>query len=326
MPDEPSNARKWSLQELLTLHRAMVVSRGIERACIEKSGHWYPSLGEEAVIIGSFSGLRREDAAVPHYRGALVVPWLRGRTLTQVMGCVTPSRTSPTRGRMYGGFAGGMEFGVMPFITNVLGPNIAVATGMALAFKLRSEPRVAVVTFGDGTASTGEFHESLNMGAALGAPVIYVCQNNGYSISTDTKRTLAGKTVADWASRYGMPTALVDGNDVLAVVEAVGNFVERARAGGGPALVEAKTLRRGGHFGADPGAYMSQEHTRAAEGSDPIQRLEQVMRVHGCTGSQIEAVWAEVAAELAQAVAAANTQPALTAQDLGLDEVFEHAL
>lgn len=326
MPEPSSSAREWKLEELLDLHHAMVVSREIERACIKKSGHWYPSLGEEGVIIGTFSQLRRDDAAVPHYRGALVVPWLRGRSLVQVMGCVTPSQTSPTRGRMYGGFAGGMEFGVMPFITNVLGPNIAVATGMALSFKLRSESRVAVVTFGDGTAGTGEFHESLNMGAALGAPVVYVCQNNGYSISTDTQRTLAGKSIADWASRYGMPTALVDGNDVLAVAEAVRNFVARARAGGGPALIEAKTLRRGGHFGADPGAYMPPDHARAAEESDPIRRLEQVLRQRGCEESTIESVWRKVAAELVEAVAAADAQPALTAQDLGLDEVFEHAI
>lgn len=318
-------AREWALEELGALHRAMVVSHLIERACIEKSGHWYPSIGEEAVIIGTFSQLRREDAAVPHYRGALVVAWLRGRSLAQVIGCVTPSQASPTRGRMYGGFAGGMEFGVMPFITNVLGPNIAVATGMALSFKIKREPRVAVVTFGDGTASTGEFHESLNMGAALGAPAVYVCQNNGYSISTETKRTLAGKSVADWASRYGMPTALVDGNDVLAVAEAVGSFVERARAGGGPALIEAKTLRRGGHFGADAGAYMPQEHTQAAEKSDPIRRLEQELRQRGWEDSRIERVWKELASEVAEAVATADAQPALTGQDLGLDEVFEHA-
>ena len=326
MPDASPGRRKWSLEELLGLHRAMVVSREIERACIAKSGHWYPSLGEEGVIVGTFSQLRPEDAPVPHYRGALVVPWLRGRDLVQVMGCVTPSTTSPTRGRMYGGFAGGMEYGVMPFITNVLGPNIAVATGMALSFKIRSEPRVAVVTFGDGTAGTGEFHESLNMGAAMGVPIVYVCQNNGYSISTDTGRTLAGKSVADWASRYGMPTALVDGNDVLAVAEAVGAFAERARMGGGPAFIEAKTLRQGGHFGADPGSYMPPDHARAAEEGDPIRRLEQVLRQHGCEDSVINEVWSEVAVELAEAVAAADAQPALTGRDLGLDEVFEYAL
>lgn len=319
-------AREWTVEQLSALHRAMVVSRGIEQACIEKSGHWYPSIGEEAVIIGTFSQLRREDAALPHYRGALVVPWLRGRSLAQVIGCVTPSQTSPTRGRMYGGFAGGMEYGVMPFITNVLGPNVAVATGMALSFKLKRESRVAVVTFGDGTAGTGEFHESLNMAAFFGAPVVYVCQNNGFSISTDTRRTLAGKSVADWASRYGMPAALVDGNDVLAVAESVSEFVERARAGGGPAFIEAKTLRRGGHFGADAGAYMSLEHTRAAESSDPIQRVEQELRQRGCESSYIERVRAEVAAELAEAVATANAQPPLTSQDLGLDEVFERAV
>ncbi len=309
--------------ELQALHRAMVMSRSIEIACTEKTGHWYPSIGEEGVVIGVFSQLRADDAALPHYRGGLVVPWLRGRSLVQVMACVIQTRLSPTNGRLYGSFAGGLERGVMPFITNVLGPNIAVATGMALAFKLRSENRVAVVAFGDGTTGTGDFHESLNMGNALGAPVVYVCQNNGYSISTPDKISLAGSSITDWASRYGMPAVAVDGNDVLAVAKAVRAGIDRARAGKGPSFIEARTMRRSGHFWSDPAKYMSPSQIRDWEAEDPIRRLETVMLASGATRDELARVWSEGAADVARAVEDASNGPPLTAQDLGIEEVIE---
>jgi TPP-dependent pyruvate/acetoin dehydrogenase alpha subunit len=226
------------------LHRAMVLSRTIELYAIDLSPHWYPSVGEEAVVVGTFSGLAEGDMAVPHYRGALIVPWLRGRPLRDVMACLVQRRTSPTAGRLYGSFTGALDLGVMPYVTMVLGPNLGVATGCALAFRCRGEPRVAVATLGDGTAGTGDFHESLNLAASLSLPVVFVCQNNGWSISTPADSALAGRSVAEWAERYGMPASQVDGNDVMAVREAVGAAVEHARTGRGPSFVEARTYRR----------------------------------------------------------------------------------
>lgn len=320
-PSGSANGR--TLEELQNFHRAMVMSRSIELACIEKSGHWYPSIGEEGIVIGVFSQLRADDAALPHYRGALVVPWLRGRSLVQVMACIIQTRLSPSCGRLYGSFAGGIELGVMPFITNVLGPNIAVATGMALSYKLRSQDRVAVVAFGDGTSGTGDFHESLNMGNALGAPVVYVCQNNGYSISTPVKVSLACTSIADWASRYGMPAATVDGNDVLAVANAVKAGIDRARSGNGPSFIEARTMRRSGHFWADPAKYMSPGQTRDWEAEDPIRRLEEVMLGIGATRDELKRVWSEAASDVARAVEEASAGDPLTALDLGIEEVID---
>src|SRR5581483_3028240 len=113
------------------LHRAMVLSRQIETFCMAQSGHWYPAIGEEATVVGTFAGLRQDDMAAPHYRGALIVPWLRGSPLKDIIGCIVQRRGSRTGGRLYGGFTGDMERGVFPFITMVLGPNLSVATGMA---------------------------------------------------------------------------------------------------------------------------------------------------------------------------------------------------
>src|SRR5579884_4138737 len=104
----------------LRLHRAMVLSRAIEPSCIQQSGHWYPSIGEEAAVVGTFAGLRPDDAAAPHYRGALIVPWLRGAPLRSVLGAIVQRPSGPTRGRLYGGFAGDISRGVVPYVTMVL--------------------------------------------------------------------------------------------------------------------------------------------------------------------------------------------------------------
>src|SRR5581483_4048681 len=151
--------------ELLAAYDAMALAREIEAFCCEKSPHWYAGIGEEAVPVGVFGALEPNDFAAPHYRGALIVPWLRGRPLRDVLACVVLRRSSPTGGRLYGGFVGGIELGVLPYVTMVLGPNLAIAAGVALAFKTRREEHVAVATLGDGTTGTGDFHESLNLAA-----------------------------------------------------------------------------------------------------------------------------------------------------------------
>jgi acetoin:2,6-dichlorophenolindophenol oxidoreductase subunit alpha len=305
-------------EALARLHRAMVLSRTIELFAIDLSPHWYPGVGEEAVVVGTFSGLREGDMTVPHYRGALIVPWLRGRELRDVLGCLIQRQGSPTGGRLYGSFVGALEHGVMPYVTMVLGPNLGVATGCALAFRSRGEERVAVATLGDGTAGTGDFHESLNLAAALALPVVFVCQNNQFSISTPASAALAGPSIAEWAARYGMPSERVDGNDVEAVRGAVDAAVARARAGGGPAFVEALTYRRTGHFGADPAVYRDAAELREWEERDPIARLEARL------GIAAEDVWERCRAEVAAAAREAEARPALTAADLGLEEVYEH--
>ena len=164
-PEQPERPQR-SLDELRALHRGMAMSRAIETHCIESSPHWYPSLGEEAVLIGTWSQLRPEDYAVPHYRGALVISWLRGRSVKDVLGTFTQRKSSPTGGRLYGSFAGGIEHKVMPYITMVLGPNLAVAGGIAFAYRQQGTGGIAIASMGDGTTATGDFHESLNFAAS----------------------------------------------------------------------------------------------------------------------------------------------------------------
>jgi acetoin:2,6-dichlorophenolindophenol oxidoreductase subunit alpha len=309
--------------ELRGLHRAMVLSRAIETYAASKSGHWYPSIGEEGVIVGAFSTLSDDDVAAPHYRGALIVPWLRGQPLRSVLGCLHYSRTSPTQGRLYGGFAGDVSHGVIPYVTMVLGPTVAMAVGAAMAFKTRGEQRVAVASFGDGTAGTGDFHESLNLACVLHAPVVFVCQNNQFSISTKSNRGLACGSVAEWAASYRMPTHTVDGNDVSAVYQAVTDAVARARTGDGPSFVEALTYRQTGHFIADPASYRDQGEADIWKSKDPITRLERHLTELGTSQTSLDAVRADCQAEVAAAAAAAAAGDHLGADDLGIGESYE---
>jgi len=312
------------VEEQRTMHRAMALSRAIETHCIESSPHWYPSIGEEAVLIGTWSRLRPEDFAVPHYRGALVISWLRGRSVKDVLGTFTQRKSSPTKGRLYGAFAGGIEHKVMPYITMVLGPNLAVAGGIALAYRQQGTGGIVVASTGDGTAGTGDFHESLNIAAALRLPVVFVCQNNQVSISTSTRKMLAGESIADWAARYGMPSERIDGNDVLAVADAVDAAAARARAGEGPSFVEALTWRRTGHFGGDPAVYRDQTEAEAWAQRDPIARIEEVLVARGADTAALAQVHADAAAEVAAAAAQLAEEEPLTAADLGVEEVYAH--
>lgn len=311
--------------ELRRLHAAMAMSRAIETHCVRQSPHWYPSIGEEAVLVGTWSRLRDDDFAVPHYRGALIVPWLRGRSVKDVLACVTQRRSSPTGGRLYGAFAGDVARRVMPYVTMVLGPNLGVAAGIAYAYRRQAGDAVAVASLGDGTAGTGDFHESMNLAAVHHLPVVYVCQNNQLSISTPTAASHAGDSIADWASRYGMTAERVDGNDVVAVAAAVDALVEHVRSGRGPGFVEALTYRVTGHFGADPAAYRDGAEAERWIARDPIAAAERALAEQGVPAPELAAAHAHAAAQVAAAADELAAEPALTAADLGAGEVYADA-
>lgn len=301
----------YSSNELLPSYRAMLLSREIELYCTRLTPHWYPSIGEEATIVGAFSQLEPGDVAAPHYRGGLIVPWLRGRPLADVLACVHPSRESPTRGRLYGPFCGDIERRVIPYVTMVLGPTIAIAVGAALTFRLRGERNVAVTSFGDGTAGTGDFHEALNLAAGRALPVVFVAQNNQFSISTKASSALACKSIAEWAKSYRMPATRVDGNDVTAVAGAVEAAIARARSGGGPSFIEATTYRLTGHFIADPAPYMDPSELEAQRLRDPLLIVEQRLRAGGVTGDVFERERESAKNAVAEAARDAQARPRL---------------
>jgi 2-oxoisovalerate dehydrogenase E1 component len=155
----------------------------------------------------------------------------------------------------------------------VVGAGIPIAAGAALSARLRKTDQVAVGFFGDGATSTGRFHEGVNLAACLNLPVVYVIENNSYAISVPISYSCRLANIADRAAAYGIPGVTIDGNDVIAVYEAVGEAVTRARQGGGPAIVECKTFRWRGHWAGDSQGYVGKEEVNKWMEQDPIARL-----------------------------------------------------
>jgi pyruvate dehydrogenase E1 component alpha subunit len=161
------------------------------------------------------------------------------------------------------------ESGVM-VTTGVVGSSMPIANGLALAAQIRGEKRVAVAYFGDGASNIGAFHESLNMAAVWKLPVIFVCQNNGYGEHTRYELATSAARISDRAVGYQIPGITVDGNDPLEVYRISRQAIERARSGGGPTLIEAKTFRFQGHVFGDADSYMLEGEKQAAMARDPL--------------------------------------------------------
>lgn len=308
--------------DLTEIHRLMVLSRAMDRAAAKAYGGYFPSEGEEAVIVGAFYGLDPSDILAPHYRGPFIVFHMRGVPLADLFTMVLGKATSYSKGRAPS-FSGPVERGFVPWMGTDLGPSLSLAVGAAFALKYRKMKNVAIHTFGDGTSNRGDFHEALNMAAIWKLPIVFVCQNNHYSISMHLSKVMAAKEIADRALGYGMPGVSIDGNDVVAVHEAVQEAVARARAGLGPSLVEAKTYRLGGHWAADPTTYRPREEVEVWRERDPIPRLEALLRKRNfATDAHIKTVWSQAEGEVAAALAKAQEAPSPGEAELGIGETF----
>ncbi len=204
---------------------------------------------------------------------------------------------------------GDLAYGMLPAIA-IVGGNIPVAAGMALAAKRLGQDRVVACFFGDGASNEGAFHEGVNMAAIWSLPVVYVCENNLYGASTHVSRVTRVEHIADRAAAYGIPGTVVDGMDVVAVYEAAVEAVERARSGGGPTLVECETYRFVGHSRTDPMLYRPKEEMEAWKRRDSIQKLKSSLIDAGvATPDEIEKIESEVEAELDDAIDFARKSP-----------------
>ncbi len=300
----------------------MVLARSLDRRCCELSPGWFPCEGEEATIVGTFCELGPRDVAAVHYRDPFAVYYMRGASLSRLVGQVLGRSSGYTKGRAPP-FSGPLEMGIIPWVAGDLGPSVAIATGAALARKYQRQGGVVVASFGDGTANRGDVHEALNLAAVWRLPIVFVCQNNQYSISLPVARGAAAPLV-DRAAGYGMPGAAVDGNDVLAVREVVTQAIEHARSGAGPSLVECRTYRIRGHWaGDDTGAYRPAGEAEAWRGRDPIELFERTLIQRGLASAEsLREVCADVAREVEAALAEAQAAPPAGPADLGADEVF----
>lgn len=307
--------------DLLALHREMVRCRVLERACGAANPRWFPAEGEEAAIVGAYFGLRADDAVAPHYRGPFVVYLMRGAEMARLCAQALGKKSGYARGRAVP-FTGPVDLGIVPWVAGDLGTSLGVGTGAALAFHYEGSDRVCVIGMGDGTVNRGDFHECLNLAACWKLPAIYLVQNNGWAISEPAESYLAAG-VADRAAGYGIPGVSVDGNDVLAVHEAVSHAVARARAGLGPSLVEARTYRLLGHWQADAAGYRSPEVVERWRQLEPIGRYERHLLERGLADERaLREVWREAEAEVAAAMSAAGSAPEPDGSDLGEADVW----
>lgn len=230
-------------------------------------------IGEEAIAAGVCANLRKDDYIESTHRGHGHTI-AKGADINRAMAEILGKRTGFCKGK--GGSMHIADFSVgMLGANGVVGGGYTLAAGAALACKLQKRDNISVVFFGDGASNRGTFHEAANMAAIWKLPVIFVCEMNCWASTTPYRTTTSVENIADRAVGYGIPGVIADGNDVFEVYEAVRVAVDRARQGGGPTLIEAKTYRIKGHFVGDPETYRTREEVnRIFEETDPIKIFE----------------------------------------------------
>ena len=280
--DSRVNTPRLSRQQYLDLYYYMRLNREVEETMTRLFrqnkivGGLYSSLGQEAISVGTAYALEKRDWLAPMIRniGALLVKGVPPRDIfTQHMA----KYTSPTKGKDGTSHFGDLENLHIISPISMLGDLIPVLTGVAMAGRYLGQKIVAMTWIGDGGSSTGVFHEGLNLAASQEAALVVVLENNLWAYSTPVGRQVPLENLADRAKAYGIRSYIVDGNDVVAVYTTAKEAVERARSGGGPILIEAKTFRRRGHAQHDPAEYVPPAQRAYWEKRDPIALYEKFL-------------------------------------------------
>ncbi len=294
-------------RELIDLYRTMLRIRSFEEQCIQLShkglvgGSLHLYIGEEAVAAGSISVVNKDDYIASTHRGhghCIAKGADIGRMFAELLG----KETGYCKGRGGSMHIADVKIGMLG-ANGIVGAGIPIAVGAALAIKYREGKQVVLSFFGDGATSTGAFHEGVNMAAIWRLPVIFICENNMYAITTPISRSCALSHVADRANGYGMPGVVIDGNDVLAVRDATLQAVNRARKGDGPTLIECKTYRWLGHHMGDDGKYRPPGELDMWKERCPIKNFRQWLSKEGrVTEGELKGVEKETAQEIEAAL------------------------
>ncbi len=272
-------------------------------------GGMFSQRGHEAISVGTGYALGPNDVVAPMHRdhGCYM---LRGLTPRRIMGNLLGRATGVSRGRdanMHG--VGDLNLNLIGFISH-LPQSLPVALGAAMSFVYRGEPRVAMTYVGDGSASEGLFHETLNMAAVFHAPYILIVENNQYAYSTPLNQQMKVPDLVNRAAAYGIPGVMVDGNDVEAVYATTKEAIERARAGGGPMLIEAKTMRMMGHAIHDGAEYVPRELLEEWERRDPVVTYEtRLMAENVVDQVEIDEIKQRCTVEITDAIQHAENSP-----------------
>jgi len=317
-------------QEMLDLYEMMVRIRRFEEKAQTSfadgyvQGFVHLSIGEEAVATGVCASLKEDDYITSTHRG-------HGHVIAK--GAKTDIMLAELYGRADGynkGKGGSMhianrERGILG-ANGIVGAGQPISCGAALASKIRKDDKVTVCFFGDAASNIGTFHESINAASAWQLPVVFVCTNNLYGISTRITRSTNNENIADRALGYGIPGKIVDGNDVFAVYESAKEAIDRARNGGGPTLLECKSYRHRGHFEGDPGLYKPEEEQKAWLAKDPLLVMKsRIVDEKIATEEEVKAIEERIDKEIEAAHQFALNSP-FPAETVVLEDVYTNLI
>jgi len=268
----------------------------------------YSGIGQEAIVVGTCYGLRREDYICPLHRD-LGTFFMKGVEPRVMMAQMFGKTTGLSKGRDSSLHSGVPELGIFGS-TSMLGSNLPVAAGLGLSFKMEQSDNVVLAYFGEGASNTGDFHEGLNMAGVLQLPVVFICENNFYAYSVPFERAMAIEDVAKRAESYGFDGVAVNGNDVLAVYQATQGAIQRARSGAGATLIECKTYRWHGHSEHDKAFYRTEEELAMWRSRDPIPTFTTFLQDRNVlTPEKLQEIEARVKQMVDDAVAFAESSP-----------------
>ena len=300
--------------DLMNLLRTMWRVRAFEEKVSELysksqiAGLLHLGIGQEGSSVGACSVLRKEDYVFGGHRAHPHII-AKGADLHELMAELAGRVTGCCRGKGGSMHLVAKEVGFIT-ATGIVGGCIPLALGGGLVCRERGQGQVSAAFFGDGAGQAGVFHESLNIAALWKLPVVFVCENNGYAEFTPLSAHTLVDRLANYAKTYGMPNEIVDGNDVLAVREAMTRAVERARAGEGPSFVECITYRMRGHYEGDGAKYREQAQHAEWKAKDPIARFENVLQTEAvCSAEEAQEVQRLAREEVAKAAESALAAP-----------------
>ena len=312
--------------KLIDIYRKMVRIRVFEERVVKEfaagniPGFVHVYSGEEAVATGACANLRTEDYITSTHRGHGHLIAKGGKT-DRMMAELYGKKTGYNKGKGGSMHIAEVDIGILG-ADAIVGGGIPIAGGAALSAKMRGTNQVAVCFLGDGATNNARFHEGVNLASIWKLPVVYVIENNMYAETTPVSYAMNVANIADRATSYGIPGVTVDGNDVMAVYEAVGEAVARARKAEGPTLVECKTCRHHGHYEGDTMTYRTKEEVAECKKRDPIPRFrKKLIEMGALTEKEADKIDQEVAKEIDEAVKFAEESP-FPAPEEALEDVY----
>ena len=313
-------------EKLIDMFRIMVRIRTFEeRACKEFAaanigGALHLYTGEEAIATGACANLRPDDFITSTHRGHGHLIAKGGKT-DKMMAELFGRKTGYNKGKGGSMHIADTDIGILG-ANGIVGAGIPIAAGAALSAKMRGTDQVTVCFFSDGATNTTRFHEGINLAAIWNLPVIFVIENNGYAESTSIKDTCKLENLADKSYAYGIPGKIVDGNDVLAVYDVVGEAIARAKKGEGPTLIECKTGRWHGHEEGDTETYRTKEEIAELKKKCPILRFRKHLIANGIfTDDDADTIIQDMSDEIENAVKFAADSP-FPAPEETLEDVY----